>query len=164
MIIILEGCDKTGKTTLAEYLRDKHKYEIVKCSQPKGDPFLEYIHKLKKAGKNVVFDRFHLGEEVYGPIYRGKSGLTKDSFASIEDYANKLGAVMILCTDTPQHIINRFKTENETFTQEKDVRNIVDTYAQLFIKSKIKTKKYHIMMTPHDLLKNGELDKLLTKK
>ena len=78
-VIILEGENKTGKTTLANFLKDKYGFKYVKCSQPKRDPYVEYIEIIKKIARStsdVVIDRFIYGEFVYGPLYRGKSALT----------------------------------------------------------------------------------------
>ena len=44
MIIILEGLDKTGKSTLAKKLCKKHNATLIKVSQPKTtQPFKEYV-------------------------------------------------------------------------------------------------------------------------
>ena len=52
-VIILEGENKTGKTTLANFLKDKYGFKYVKCSQPKRDPYVEYIEIIKKIARST---------------------------------------------------------------------------------------------------------------
>lgn len=76
-VIILEGPDGSGKTTLANALRDRFGFDVLHEGPPPSDkePLRYYAEKLVKAfraKKPVVFDRFHLGETVYGPLKRGR--------------------------------------------------------------------------------------------
>ena len=76
-MIILEGPDNTGKTTLARQLRDEHGYSLFKQDQHStyeetidvlaGDPAL--------ALSKVVFDRMTcFSEQVYAPVVRTDNG------------------------------------------------------------------------------------------
>ena len=61
MIIIIEGPDGSGKTTLAEKLSRQTKYPIIHRSQPKTDEekklmMGEYLQTIR-SGKNMIFDR-----------------------------------------------------------------------------------------------------------
>lgn len=74
MRIILEGCDGTGKTTLAKFLSEKTGMKIVKLSQPKtDDPFQEHLELFdpespKYVGDNIILDRCWISECIYGPL------------------------------------------------------------------------------------------------
>lgn len=70
MAIILEGCDCTGKTTVAEKLSKKTGFEIVKGSSfeiSQLDNMFEYMMNLLK--KDVIIDRFYFSNLVYGDKY-----------------------------------------------------------------------------------------------
>ena len=59
MVIIIEGPDGSGKTTLAEKLSRQTKYPIIHRSQPKTDEekklmMGEYLQTIR-SGKNMIF-------------------------------------------------------------------------------------------------------------
>ena len=84
MIVVVEGIDRVGKTTLVNKLvkagfislkdefvlsktliDDFSSYSIGKC-----DSFVAIAKKLDAEGKNIVIDRLHLTELVYGEFIR----------------------------------------------------------------------------------------------
>ena len=67
MKIILEGPDGAGKTTLAEYIKNKYDIDIIhSTSKTKND--LRY-HINLTLNNNFILDRANLGEIVYPIIY-----------------------------------------------------------------------------------------------
>lgn len=154
MIIILEGIDKTGKTTLANLISKRYGFEIVKCSQPKGDPYIEYMTKLHQAeGKNVVFDRFYLGELAYGPVFRGKTQLSSEQCRNIELKAMSQGCIVIYCYDIPSKISERFKSDGETFAKDEHIQRLMELYSRSMLETNLPVI-YHQMKTDHDMTKN----------
>src|SRR3990167_9589738 len=78
--VILLGCDKTGKSTLAkEFQQQLHNSKLIHFNKPKKgeDMYLGYMKALMGTKKNLILDRFYPCENVYGPIYRGKSQMTQ---------------------------------------------------------------------------------------
>lgn len=82
-IILLEGPDHTGKTTLANYFRDNYDAHVMHCTwskelQPRMDDYLtETIISAMLIAKNklVVIDRAWISEYVYDAVFRQKSKL-----------------------------------------------------------------------------------------
>jgi len=72
-MIILEGADGTGKTTLAKLICEKLNMEYVKiprCSEDEEkDGFKFYMKQAELVSNNSVVDRFHIGEIVYPELY-----------------------------------------------------------------------------------------------
>ena len=98
MFIIIEGADKTGKTTLANAIVEKFRCKYVHFGKPKKHPATEYAEYALAINENVVLDRFYLGELVYGPLLRGKAGIDDVEFATIERILRKKQAILIQTT------------------------------------------------------------------
>lgn len=64
MLIILEGCDGTGKSTLAENISKIIRAEIIHHSKPLSVSEVKSIIDLS-ANEDIIVDRFHLGQYVY---------------------------------------------------------------------------------------------------
>ena len=143
MIIIFEGLDRCGKSTqiqkLIHLLHDKSVHQLH-YSSVKGFPTKEetetysckmysdmfnLIHSHYK-DMHFVLDRSHLGEMVYGPIYRGYAG---DYVLSIENYwrADKEfwdQIHLITFIDKPENVIKRDDGLSFTVDVEKKQKEI----------------------------------------
>jgi energy-coupling factor transporter ATP-binding protein EcfA2 len=73
--IIIEGPDGAGKTTLARQLAHLTGKAYHHEGPPPANPFQHYMNLLLR-NEPTVFDRLFEGENIYGPILRGASGLT----------------------------------------------------------------------------------------
>jgi hypothetical protein len=98
MFIIIEGADKTGKTTLSNAIIEKFGSKYVHFGKPKKHPATEYAEYALENNGNLVLDRFYLGELVYGPLLRGKAGIDDVEFATIERILRKKQAILIQTT------------------------------------------------------------------
>lgn len=89
MIVIIEGIDRIGKSSCVTHLTESHGFSSMHFSKPIGeqhrdqayfqmgtfDRTFKFIKALAGTGVNLVMDRGHLGETVYGPLYRKYSGV-----------------------------------------------------------------------------------------
>jgi len=97
VIVILEGPNGAGKTTLAnEILQLAPATRYIHASAPVRHPLVEYTSPIAH-GKDYVLDRWHIGEMVYGTLYREKPGLTNAQFIAVEEFLAEHGAVVIHC-------------------------------------------------------------------
>lgn len=103
MIVIIEGPDGAGKTSLAKDLAIFYGLEYHHEGPPPlgCNVLLHYGAQLQRArergGRGVVFDRFALGERVYGPILRGQDQLGDEGWRQIRRLITAAGAWEILC-------------------------------------------------------------------
>lgn len=96
--IILEGPDGSGKTTLARSLEALGYDYQHQGPPPSGtEAFVHYTKLLCSASKPTVFDRFHLGELVYGPLLRGKSGLHPSDVLRITSLIQEMQVAIVFC-------------------------------------------------------------------
>ena len=82
MIIIVEGIDRVGKTTLCNKLSQKtnipiYKHKKSNYSEMKNDietdVMIQLIDLYKLLNGNIIFDRFHWSDFVYGALERNYS-------------------------------------------------------------------------------------------
>ncbi len=103
-LIILEGLDRTGKSSVAQYFQDKG-FELVHMSAPaKGTPADAYMGEMVDmltgfAGKDVVLDRSHYGELIWPHVYGRNPLLTDDDMEVLREIEDSLGVSRILMHD-----------------------------------------------------------------
>lgn len=123
MFIIIEGADKTGKTTLSDAIIKRFGSEYVHFGKPKKHPATEYAEYALANDGNLVLDRFYLGELVYGPLLRGKAGIDDVEFATIERILRKKQAILIQTT-TNSTLANKrllVSTQDEAVNTDQNV-------------------------------------------
>lgn len=157
-LILLEGLDKSGKSTIANWLKDNYDFEIIKFSAPKkGDDvykiYLDTLNKLKPY-KNYVIDRMHWSEAVYGPIYREKSQLDQDKLWNIDEKINELNGIVVYCFNDIHWFERKFKEDKEEFTQLEDIMNLIEAYKK--VEEKSATTNFYHMIDEQDVLKNND--------
>jgi len=103
-LIILEGLDRTGKSSVAQYFQDKG-FELIHMSAPaKGtapDTYMgEMIDLLTSfAGRDVVLDRSHYGELIWPAVYGRSPLLTDDDMEALREIEDTLQVNRILMHD-----------------------------------------------------------------
>jgi hypothetical protein len=108
--IILEGLDRTGKSTVANFYKKKG-YEVVHMSAPNkkyvepgytGPSYLDELLDLymKHNNKDVVFDRSGYGEMIWPVVYGRKPQLTEEDLEILRDYENINQTERILMHDS----------------------------------------------------------------
>lgn len=131
MITIVEGCDGAGKTTYVNELSQLAPDDTITIhSGPlRRPPLVEYLLQLEQhRDRNLIADRWHLGELVYGPLYRGSSQLTAAQLAYVEMTLQARAANRIIL-DTPFRTIQqRLASRGEDFLQDEHVHLVVDFY------------------------------------
>lgn len=154
MYIILEGIDKTGKTSLAKYLSTKLNLPVQGFSQPKEHPYVEYMRFLLTGPKLVILDRFYLGERAYGPVKRGKSELSDAEIRNIELSLMMANAFCIYTTAPANTIRENFIKEKENYTTFQDIVPLKNAYQQAMWNSRLKWHKF-------DYRNDGNYQKIL---
>lgn len=123
MLVILDGENKCGKSSLAKELQKITGWEIIHFSQPKKEAYIEYVEFLLNRKKPAILDRFYLGEKVYGPLWRGKSELEEWQTRMIEMLLMARYSFNVYCETNVETIVENFKKEKE---QDAKVEQIPD--------------------------------------
>lgn len=130
MNIIIEGCDGTGKTMLAEYLCKQLNMYYWHESNPRT--LDEYKQMLKSGG--VVFDRFCFGQFVYNTPDQRKMSL--EQLQELVQYFKETATLLIYVNCSSEVIAKRLIARGEGNVDKmtemiKWIKNIRGTYRQL---------------------------------
>jgi tRNA uridine 5-carbamoylmethylation protein Kti12 len=117
-MIIIEGIDKSGKTTLAFELKKKLGLDIKKFGVPDGDPISEYLDEIRTVSRPKIYDRFLYGEYPYSKVKRpNQVFMDTRSFLMLE-----------LALLTKPHLVIWAKPSVETI--QKNFLRLGDDYVQ----------------------------------
>jgi uracil-DNA glycosylase len=131
MGFVLEGPDGAGKSTLATNLGPMLSYRVEHFGPPTKPPLKEYLHWLvgqDDQGHRMVIDRFHLGEDVYGPIFRHTKGLTKYELYAIEWALMIRGYSMIYVTQSLKTLVGNLEERGDDMVQVEQLTRISESY------------------------------------
>ena len=142
-IIILEGCDKTGKSTLAKKLSKQLGYKVVHLGVPKPKGHFQKLEKLIQDNPDgIIFDRFHWGDRVYTGITAKKRALTPPEFFRIKQMLGRRETVVIYCHSSQILIRRRFIEDGEELIRMKEISTILNRYNQMLVMSNLEIIKY----------------------
>lgn len=129
MLIITGGIDCSGKSTICSKLSKLLDCEVNHFDKPKNliDGKNQYFSFLKSINnnENTICDRFHDGEHVYAPIYRGYES---NYLHEIEIELKKMPYLFIHTTASIETIIERINKRGEDFIKEEHYQLIMDLY------------------------------------
>lgn len=132
-VVVLEGCDGTGKTTLVTALADRHGYVIVHSGRtPDGTGLATRYRAILATPGKIVLDRSFISELVYGPLDHGRSRLTIPAATDLAQRVAARGGVLVHLTSSPEIIIARLRTREEPVAAAERIRTIIDAYHSVF--------------------------------
>lgn len=120
--VILTGSDGSGKSTIAERLSIATGYEKFHFGPPKDyedgkKMYYDFIRN--NVGKNVLTDRFHEGERIYAPLYRGYTAdYFRDLEMTLEAHYNPLLVLVYAPFDV---ILDRISKRGEDFVKPEHI-------------------------------------------
>lgn len=120
-MLILEGSDLVGKTTLAKQLTkrlwDARMPHVYSHFSRLPDAFDRYWGYVERASRDVVQDRYHMSEIAYG-VGRGDLGrlgdntLTPERYRLVDAHIRAMGAyTVVLYSSEPQLLRDRYERE-----------------------------------------------------
>ena len=130
MNIVIEGCDGTGKSTLAQFLASKLGLRYWHESSPRN--YEQYKQMLEYGG--VVYDRFCYGQFVYNKPEERL--LTLDELKKLQTEVFPATSTIVLYVDlNSEEILKRIQQRGESLSI-KEIKNIRGTYRELFRNAK----------------------------
>lgn len=131
--MILEGPDGAGKSTLARQLAaEVPDCELLHRGPPKDHLLTEYeqplIDYLPGEGRNIVCDRWHLGEWVYPQVLNRESTATPVLRHHIEMFLHARGAVIVYVTQPVTTLMRRLEDRGDDLIGAKHVIRLRQLY------------------------------------
>lgn len=102
MKIYIDGCDGTGKSTLAKYLSDRFKLDIFYMSKDSERSIMKYCERI--CIDDVVYDRTFISETIYPMVFGRDTTLSPEDVESLLDYYDNPNSLFVICT-APEEII-----------------------------------------------------------
>jgi thymidylate kinase len=132
MITILEGPDGAGKTTLGkDHVFKDHAYVHLGPPTALG-AFHDCVDAIaaRRRRRHVLFDRLHLGERVYGPVFRGRDTLGPARQRLLDRVLLSRQAVVVLCLPAVERCLESFRARKETemLDREDQLREVHAAY------------------------------------
>jgi len=133
MLIIVEGPDGSGKTTLVNRILERLAAEDAPtwpfhASPPRRHPLDEYVTSLldyTPGRSHVVCDRWHIGEHVYPYVYHRATQMDMAVWRYIEMFLRSRGAVVVrMLTSTPT-LIQRIRERGDDAIPTDQVDELV---------------------------------------
>lgn len=142
MLIILEGCDGAGKSTVAKKLADILNAEIIHCSMFSNND-KEFFEKIIDAScnRNIIADRFMYGQFVYQAKEERKL-----QFTDLYDLETKLlqsGATVVNVVAGKYEIKDRLSLRGETLINNMTVEEVCSKFKVLFKNSILPVKVWN---------------------
>lgn len=145
MFILLEGVDGAGKTTLAERLVERAEErgltgKVWHRGVPVRHPLEEYELDIEtdypqdadtRLSTLVVADRWHLGQLVYGGLYRDENLLGEAGAWHVDLLLQSIGALQFVVAPPIDVIRRRLEARGEDYLREEHVQRVYDHYLEL---------------------------------
>ena len=123
-MIIIEGLDGTGKTTLANDLLNKN-YILINNNLTSESHYDKYVNIIKTSDINSVSDRSFVSEMVYGKVLSGTTKLSEEEFDNLIKLYSEYKTRIIYLYASKEILLKRRKNDI------KDSKVIFHLYQEL---------------------------------
>ena len=148
MLILVEGVDKSGKSSLIKELSQLLNYPIIKNSYKPRERSPEFIagvyagiyrSLLSCYTGDIILDRSHITEVVYGRVIRDYDALLIKNWYIFEQNHLQSKAVLFYMTASEDRLKERFERENEEYVKVGQIRRLQAAYSKYIGLSSLST-------------------------
>jgi thymidylate kinase len=156
LLIIIEGVDGAGKSTLSNDISDalplNHFVEQLHRGVPEDHPLDEYelpfLDYVPGTNHHIICDRWHLGTDVYGPVMRNDQGLPLLTRWHMNAYFKAKGALLVYAEMPVQPLMARLQERGDDYLPFDKVEDIIRLYWVAIEKSPL--DKMHSLTGVHN--------------
>ena len=151
-MIILEGCDCSGKSTLAVRLAEHYGSPITHYSKHDNKVMIKHA-QLGAPGTAEIVDRFHLSEPPYSMYFRHET----PNYESVDAIDNMLVSgnhLVILCVPPQETVVGLWgeRLDQELVKDKRVLEGIYKWYANRAGRYKAKSMSYDWTMDSQSVL------------
>lgn len=148
MLILVEGADGSGKTTLCDKLAGEIDGMVHRLHRGRltRHPLEEYELDLDwytpGQGEHVICDRWHVGEAVYGPKYRGRSEMDSTMMLHIELFLRSRGALLVHMYGEAELLASRLDADE--WVKRDEINDLQRRYMMVHGESVLPWFEWHV--------------------
>jgi hypothetical protein len=132
-VIVFEGCDGTGKSSLATLLGTRYGYTIIRSGRlDDGADLADRYRAVLEQPGTLALDRSFITELVYGPLRNGRSRLTPDEAAQLAFRLADRGGVFVHLTAHPKALAWRLRARDGYAPTLDWIRTVLRAYGNVF--------------------------------
>jgi len=155
-IFLIEGCDRTGKTTLATRLSHDMEIPALHFGVPPDDVYSHFVNSLwdvMQQSRNFIVDRLHLSNRAYNGVHGG-GVLSPSEWFEIDRLVADSGGWLLMLVDNPYGVVQRMREEGDFRLTPHQIGDIQNQFNRGFEYSIVEPKG--VFELPLLLTKEGE--------
>lgn len=135
-MIIIEGVDRCGKSSVAKTLRKiLPEWSYRHHTKPPMNPYGYFSGFIADSRPKVIVDRFHWSEPVYGKTFRGSTGLSRIEFAKLDLMCLSQNAKIIYMADLLENIESRW--DDQEMFSSSGIPSLIQEYEKVISETPI---------------------------
>lgn len=144
MLIVLEGCDGSGKTTLAKMLATLFDANIVHCTTKTPNDY-EYFRQIIESSKtkNIIADRFCYGQFVYQTEEERKLDLPM--LYKLEASMLSVNAKVIYMDTSAEYAYYKLQNRGDTQQTCEELKEHIKGFNKIFELSSLQVYRYKVL-------------------
>ena len=95
-IILVEGPDCSGKSTLINRVKNTLRWDCKSLHHRSGNQFQRYLQEYASS-KDMVIDRGHISEEVYSTLWKRETPFSKSEKKILDDIVTEQYLIIFSC-------------------------------------------------------------------
>jgi thymidylate kinase len=154
MIIVFEGVDGVGKSSIAKKLSEKLGFPVIKGSsfeQAKctRDELFNKFYDMLFDYDDLILDRYIHSNVVYAPLYEDFAMISKGELRFLESQLELYDAIVIYLKADPEIIKQRLQKRGDEYISADKIEEISQRYDEIFGETNLKhyvidTGKYSV--------------------